>query len=238
MDVIPAIDLRGGRCVRLFQGDYDKETVFSEDPAATARRWRDLGATRLHTVDLDGAKDGVLTNAAAIRAIVRGVNLPVGMGGGLRTIETIAEVHGWGIDRLHLGTAAVRDPELVREACARFPNAVVVSVDARNGKVALDGWRTATDTDALDLIAEMAALGVPRFVYTDIARDGTNTEPNFAALAQVVAAAGRPVVAAGGVSKVEHLLRLRDLGVEGAIIGQALYTGAIDLPQALHALAA
>lgn len=236
MDIIPAIDLRGGRCVRLFQGDYDKETVFSDDPAATARRWRDLGASRLHVVDLDGAKDGVLTNADAIQSVLGAAGVPVGMGGGLRSMETIDLVRGWGIDRVHLGTAAARDPELVRQACARHPGAVVVSVDARDGKVAVDGWRTATSTDALDMIRAMLDLGVRRFVYTDISRDGTNTEPNFAALQQVVATAGCPVVAAGGVSSVAHLLRLRDIGVEGAIIGQALYTGELDLPEALRAL--
>lgn len=237
MDIIPAIDLRGGRCVRLFQGDYDKETVFSDDPAATAHRWRDLGAARLHVVDLDGAKDGVLTNADAIQAILGASGVPVGMGGGLRSMETIDLVRGWGIDRVHLGTAAARDPELVRLACAQHPGAVVVSVDARDGKVAVDGWRTATSTDALDMIRAMLDLGVRCFVYTDISRDGTNTEPNFAALQQVVATAGCPVVAAGGVSSVAHLLRLRDIGVEGAIIGQALYTGELDLPEALRALA-
>ncbi len=224
--------------MRLFQGDYDKETVFSDNPAATARRWRDLGATRLHVVDLDGAKDGVVTNADAIQAILRAVDLPVGMGGGLRSIETIDLVRGWGIDRVHLGTAAARDPELVRAACVQHPGAVVVSVDARDGKVAVDGWRTATSTDALDLIREMLELGVGRFVYTDISRDGTNTEPNFNALQQVVATASCPVVAAGGVTSVAHLQRLQTIGVEGAIIGQALYTGELNLPEALRALAA
>lgn len=237
MDIIPAIDLRGGKCVRLFQGDYAKETVFSDNPAAMAEKWVGLGAARLHVVDLDGAKDGVLTNEAAIQGILAAVTVPVGMGGGLRNLEVVRTVHGWGIDRLHLGTAAVRDPEVVRQACAAFPAAVVVSVDARNGKVALDGWTTDTETDALDLIRAMVDAGVPRFVYTDISRDGTNTEPNFDALAQVVAAAGRPIVAAGGISKVEHLQRLQDIGIEGAIIGQALYTGAIDLPEALRTLA-
>lgn len=238
MDIIPAIDLRGGRCVRLFQGDYARETVFSEDPGATARHWCELGAPRLHVVDLDGAKDGELTNGGAIREILAASTVPVGMGGGLRSLATIVEVRDWGIDRLHLGTAAVRDPGLVRTLTERFPETVVVSVDARNGKVALDGWTTNTETDALDLIKQMVDLGVQRFVYTDISRDGTNTEPNFEALRQVVAAAGRPIVAAGGISKVEHLRQLQNIGVEGAIIGQALYTGAISLPDALAALAA
>lgn len=224
--------------MRLFQGDYGRETVFSDDPVGMARRWRDLGARRLHVVDLDGARDGALANAGAVRAIVQAVDIPVSLGGGLRTLDAIATALGWGIERVHLGTAAARDPELVRQACARYRGAVVVSVDARDGKVAVEGWRTETETDALELVRAMRGLGVGRFVYTDISRDGTNTEPNFEALERVVAAAERPVIAAGGVSTVQHLERLRDIGVEGAIVGQALYTGRLSLPEALQALAA
>ncbi|MBI2885685.1 MAG: 1-(5-phosphoribosyl)-5-[(5-phosphoribosylamino)methylideneamino]imidazole-4-carboxamide isomerase [Chloroflexi bacterium] len=235
MDVIPAIDLRAGRCVRLYQGDYARETVFSQDPAGTARRWYQLGAARLHVVDLDGAAGGAMGNAEAIRAILRAVPIPVQVGGGIRTTAAIAEVLSWGTDRVILGSSAVLDPQMVAEACRAHPGAIVVSIDARDGQVAIQGWREATSLTALQLMRQMAELGVARFIYTDITRDGTITEPNFQALQELCRATGSPVIAAGGVSSVAHLSRLRQIGVEGAIVGQALYTGALDLKAALVA---
>ena len=237
MEVIPAIDLRAGRCVRLYQGDYSKETVFSDDPPAMARHWQELGASRLHVVDLDGAKEGYVVNEAAIRAIVKAADIPVELGGGVRSLETIGQALGWGVDRVVLGTAAVATPELVQAACRAHPGAVVVGVDARDGKVAVRGWLETTEQTAAALVAQMTELGVPRFIYTDISRDGTTTEPNFQALAELLSTTSRPIIASGGVSQLEHLERLALLGAEGAIVGQAIYTGALDLPQAVALVA-
>ena len=224
--------------MRLYQGDYNKETVFSHDPAAVARRWRELGATRLHVVDLDGAAAGRIVNQEAIQAILRAIPIPVELGGGIREFAAVEQVLGWGIDRVILGTVAVRQPALVKEACRNFPASIIVGVDARDGMVAVQGWRESTNISALQLIRQMEDLGVPRFDYTDISRDGTGTEPNYHALQEVVRATSRPVVAAGGVSTEQHLARLMELGVEGAIIGQALYTGALDLKRALAVVGA
>lgn len=236
MEVIPAIDLRGGRCVRLFQGDYARETVFSDDPPAMARHWADLGARRLHLVDLDGAASGQVVNAGPIQEIAEAIAIPVELGGGLRDIESIRRVFSWGVDRVVLGTVAITDPGLVDAACAEFPGRIVVGVDARHGKVAINGWLETTAMDAAELVAAMAARGATRFIYTDISRDGTATAPNFGAIRQLIAGTGRPIIASGGVARVEHLVRLRDAGAEGAILGQALYTGAIDLGAALAAV--
>ncbi|MBI4497738.1 MAG: 1-(5-phosphoribosyl)-5-[(5-phosphoribosylamino)methylideneamino]imidazole-4-carboxamide isomerase [Chloroflexi bacterium] len=238
MEVIPAIDLRDGRCVRLVQGDYQRETVYSDDPAAVARRWQDLGAPRLHVVDLDGAAGGAPRNLAAIRAILDAVRLPVQVGGGIRSLEVAGRLLGLGVDRVVFGTVAVRQPELVADACRQFgPAAVVVGVDARNGQVAVSGWREQESLAATDLVRQMEAIGVQRFVYTDIARDGTLAGPNLDALAALVAQTPARVIASGGVSGVEDIRRLRPLGVEGVIVGRALYTGDLDLPAALRAAA-
>ncbi len=238
MEVIPAIDLRGGQCVRLYQGDYSKETVFSTDPASVARTWRDRGATRLHVVDLDGAAEGRIVNQEAIQSILRAVPIPVELSGGIRDMEAIDLVLSWGVDRVSLGTVAVRQPQLVREACRKYPNLIIIGVDAKDGRVAVQGWRETTDVTALQLIKQMEDLGVPRFSYTDISRDGTGTEPNYQALEEVIRATSKPVIAAGGVSSEQHLQRLKEIGAEGAIIGQALYTGVLDLKRALAVAAA
>ncbi|MEK7216590.1 MAG: 1-(5-phosphoribosyl)-5-[(5-phosphoribosylamino)methylideneamino]imidazole-4-carboxamide isomerase [Chloroflexota bacterium] len=236
MELIPAIDLRAGRCVRLFQGDYARETVFSDDPPAMARHWRDQGATRLHVVDLDGAASGRVVNTSAIQAIVATAGIPVQLGGGIRDIAAVNMLLGWGVDRVVLGTAAVRDPGLVERVCSSYPERIVVGIDARDGRVAVNGWLEATTMDVAELAAQMVQRGVPRFIYTDISRDGKLTEPNFEGLAQVMRA-GRPVIASGGVGRVGDLVRLRAAGAEGAIVGQALYTGAITVGAALAALA-
>lgn len=202
-----------------------------------ARHWKQQGAHRLHVVDLDGAASGRLVNTAAIKLLVSAVDIPVELGGGIRDLDAVRTVLGWGVDRVILGTAAVHNPELVEDACAAFPERIVIGVDARDGKVAVNGWLETTTVDAWELAAEMAARGAPRFIYTDISRDGTVTEPNFDALAQLLLRVDRPVIASGGVSRVEHLVRLKALGAEGAIVGQALYTGAISVAAALEALA-
>ncbi|MEI6777907.1 MAG: 1-(5-phosphoribosyl)-5-[(5-phosphoribosylamino)methylideneamino]imidazole-4-carboxamide isomerase [Chloroflexales bacterium] len=236
MDIIPAIDLKDGRCVRLYQGDFAQATVYGDDPVAMARRWADLGATRLHVVDLDGAKSGRPVNTDAVRGIVRALKIPVQLGGGLRREEDIVTALALGVERVILGTAAVEHAGLVAQMVARFGEQIIVGVDARNGMVATDGWTSTADVRATDLIERMAILGVRRIIYTDISRDGTLTEPNFTAMAELIRPDGPAIIASGGIAVSEHLLRLAHLGAEGAIVGKALYTGAIDLEQALAAL--
>ena len=234
MEIIPAIDIKGGKCVRLYQGDYSQETVFSEDPVSIALHWQSSGASRLHLVDLDGAKVGEPRHLDIIREIVRAIQLPIQLGGGIRSLETVEQVLRIGVQRAILGTAAAEEPELVKEACHRFGEAIVVGIDARDGYVAIQGWQRRTDITALEMIKQMSALGVSRFIYTDISRDGTLTEPNFKAIAELLAGTNLPLIASGGISSLEHLYRLSQLGVEGAIVGRALYTGDIDLKEAIQ----
>ncbi len=239
MEVIPAIDLRGGRCVRLYQGDYDRETVFSDDPLEVARRWVELGARRLHVIDLDGARSGEQPNAEAAYRIAVEAGVPVQLGGGIRTVKSARQAIERGIDRVLLGTAAVEEPDLLRELVDELgPERVVVTVDARGGKVALKGWTETSEMEAEQLIRDMRAVGVGRYLYTDISRDGTLTEPNFDAMEGLTAMSDVKIIAAGGISSVEHLLRLSEIGVESAVVGTAIYTGDIDLGQAITALGA
>ncbi|MFH1560270.1 MAG: 1-(5-phosphoribosyl)-5-[(5-phosphoribosylamino)methylideneamino]imidazole-4-carboxamide isomerase [Chloroflexota bacterium] len=234
MEVIPSIDLRGGRCVRLYQGDYGKETVYSDDPLGVALRWQEMGAPRIHIVDLDGAASGIQTNLEVVKRLGDSMNVPLQVGGGIRDMNSVEKILGMGVQRIVLGTSAVDAPSLVEQACRRFgPEAVIVGVDARDGLVATRGWRESSSITALDLIHRMTALGVKRFIYTDISRDGTLTEPNFQAIEEVMKGCDAALVAAGGVSSIEHLERLASLGVEGAIIGKALYTGDVDLKEAI-----
>jgi phosphoribosylformimino-5-aminoimidazole carboxamide ribotide isomerase len=237
MDIIPAIDLKGGRCVRLYQGDFDKVTVFSDDPAEIARRWEGEGARRIHVVDLDGAKGGRRINLEALTNILSAVHVPVQSSGGIRTYEDAQQALDMGVDRVVLGTVAVEESDLVAKLCQDFGREkLIVSADARDGKVTTWGWVESTQLEATVFLNEMASLGVERFVYTDIARDGTLTEPNFAAVQRLVEETGKKIIAAGGISSVEHLVRLAEAGVEGAIIGRAIYTGDLDLKQALERL--
>ena len=236
MEIIPAIDIRGGRCVRLYQGDYGRETVFADDPVEVALRWQDEGASRLHVVDLDGAREGRPVNAELVGRIVAVASVPVQVGGGLRDMPAIQRYLETGVDRVVLGTAAVRDRTLLAEALAQYGQRIVVSVDARAGQVAVQGWEQETQQAAAALIAELTALGVPRFVYTDTARDGTLEGPNFAAIEILVAGVRAPVIYAGGVSSIDDLVRLAPLGLEGAIVGKALYTGDVILREALEVL--
>ncbi|MGB9886195.1 MAG: 1-(5-phosphoribosyl)-5-[(5-phosphoribosylamino)methylideneamino]imidazole-4-carboxamide isomerase [Moorellales bacterium] len=240
MLVIPAIDLRSGRCVRLFQGRADRETVYSDDPVAVARRWEAEGATWLHVVDLDGAFTGRPQNWEVVRQIVAAVSIPVELGGGIRTWEEVEGAIALGVKRVILGTAAVTQPELVRRACAVFGEAVAVSLDAKEGRVAVAGWETTAGASVLDLAISLREWGLARIIYTDVRRDGTLTGPNLEATRAVARASGLKVIAAGGVSSLEDIRALKELeplGVEGVIVGQALYTGALDLKAAL-ALAA
>lgn len=238
MQVIPAVDIRGGRCVRLTQGDYARETVFEDDPVIAARRWADLGAERIHVVDLDGARDGKQANAAIVHAIAQAVACPVQTGGGVRNLEAFQAAIAGGLDRVAVGTAAVKDPEFLRQAIEAAPEQLIVSVDARDGRVSLEGWTEGTDLDAVGFIEELAGRGVQRIVYTDISRDGVAGSPNFEMYEQLTSKVPLAVVAAGGVSRVDDLRRLAECGVEGAIIGRALYTGDIDLREALEVVAA
>ncbi len=237
MLVIPAIDIKDGKCVRLYQGDYSKVTVFSEDPVQMARHWQDLGAPLLHVVDLDGAKAGHVVNWEAIRAILREVEISVEVGGGIRDVDTAEELVLDGAFRVIFGTVALRDPGLIQEAAMRLGEAVVVGIDARDGLVATHGWFNISDIRAYDFARAMVGIGVTRIIYTDIERDGTLTEPNFTAIAEMVATVPVPIIASGGISKVEHLEVLRDMGVEGAIVGRALYEGKIDFEEAMERVA-
>jgi phosphoribosylformimino-5-aminoimidazole carboxamide ribotide isomerase len=235
-EIIPAIDIRDGRCVRLYQGDYRQETVFSEDPVEMALEWQSRGAPRLHIVDLDGAAKGEVVNLDIITEIARAVLVPTQLGGGIRRMETVEQMLKAGIERVILGTAAVEDPQLIEQACRRFRESVIVSIDARDGYLATRGWLRDTDMRAIELAKFMVGVGVRRFVYTDIGRDGTLTEPNFSATAELINSIKEPVIAAGGISSLNHLKMLKSLGAEGAIIGKALYTGDIDLKQALNTI--
>ena len=237
MEVIPAIDLKGGRCVRLYQGDYSRETVFSDDPLEVAKRWVDAGARRLHVIDLDGAKSGEQPNAEAAYKIAGASGVPVQLGGGIRTVQSARQAIARGIGRVLIGTAAVEDPDMLRELVEELgPERVVVTVDARGGMVALNGWTETSEVEAEALIKEMRGVGVSRYLYTDISRDGTLTEPNFDALDGLTAISDVKIIAAGGISSVDHLVRLSEIGVESAVVGTAIYTGDIDLGQALKAL--
>lgn len=229
MYVIPAIDLKDGKCVRLYQGDYSQVTVYSEDPARMAAAWQSQGAVMLHIVDLDGAAAGAIRNLAVIQGICEAVNIPVELGGGIRDLDTIEQLLTTGIERAILGTAAVENPDLVRDACERWGERIVVGIDAREGLVATRGWKETSAVPALDLARQMVALGAQRFIYTDISRDGTLTEPNYAAIRSLVQAVPVPVVASGGVASVEHIKHLQATGAEAVIVGKALYTGGFDL---------
>jgi len=236
VEVIPAIDLRNDKCVRLYQGDYRRETVFSEDPVGIALRWQSLGACRLHVVDLDGAAKGESRQMDVIRSIVEAVRVPVQVGGGIRRLETVEQLLEMGVRRVILGTAAVENIQLVTEACRKVGEAIIIGLDARDGYIATHGWQEKSAITPVELIRETAALGAQRFIFTDIRRDGTLTQPNFEALAELVNQTALPVIASGGISSITHLRQLSQIGVEGAIVGRALYTGDIELQEALAAL--
>ena len=236
MEIIPSIDLKAGRCVRLYQGDYQRETVFSDDPATVAQSWEDQGAVRLHLVDLDGALVGSPTHFEAISAIVRRLTIPVQVGGGIRDMDSARRVMETGAARLVIGTAAVENPTLVERLCDSYGSeSVVVALDARDGMVSIKGWLEQTSATATGLAKQMADLGIVRVLYTDISRDGTMTEPNFAANAELVGTTGLAVLASGGIASVEHIRRLASTGVEGGIVGRALYDGTLDLYTAMEA---
>lgn len=238
MIVFPAIDIRGGKCVRLLEGRFDAETIFADDPAEMARRWAAEGAEYLHVVDLDGARAGAPQNLAIVKRIVAVTGLPVQLGGGIRSLESIAAILAAGVARVILGSVAVKEPELVKAACKTYGERIVVGIDARDGVAAVEGWGVSGGVRAEELAARMAAAGVARIIYTDISRDGTLGGVNVAATRALAKAAGIPVIASGGVASVEDIAAVRAAeadGVEGVIVGKALYTGAVSLPAALKA---
>jgi len=239
-ELIPAIDLLGGQCVRLAQGRYDAATVYDADPAAAARRFAAHAVPRLHVVDLDGARAGRPINAVAVRAIAAAAGaIPVQLGGGLRDLDAVEAAFDAGIDRAVLGTAALRDPELVRGAARRFPGRIAVGLDAVDGRVAVEGWLSAGEATALEVAKRFEDAGVAAIVHTDIARDGMLAGPNLEASAALADAVSIPVIVSGGVSSEDDLVaaaRLAPRGVAGAIVGRALYTGAVDLASALRRL--
>ncbi len=240
MIIIPAIDIKQGRCVRLLQGEMDKETVFSDDPAAMARRWEDEGAELIHVVDLDGAVEKKPKNLDAIRAIVRQAGIPIQVGGGIRDMETIGMYFDIGVKRVVIGSEAVHNPDLVRKACGKWPGRIVVGIDARGGMVAIEGWTQTTDVPAGELGKQFEDAGVAAINFTDIERDGMRSGPNIEATRDLARAVNIDVVASGGVSSmqdIENLAPLEAEGVVGVISGRALYDGSLDLRQALAWLA-
>ncbi|ERN40404.1 phosphoribosylformimino-5-aminoimidazole carboxamide ribotide isomerase [Rubidibacter lacunae KORDI 51-2] len=239
MDVIPAIDLLNGQCVRLYQGDYERSQVFGDDPVAVARRWETTGAASLHVVDLDGAKEGTPINHDAIAAIVRAIEIPVQVGGGLRDRDRVKQLFDLGVSRAIVGTIAVEQPELVAHLCEEYPEQIIVGIDARQGRVATRGWLETSELAATDLARQAADWGAAAVVYTDIHRDGTLSGPNLDALRALASAIDVPAIASGGIGSVSNLLSLlalEPIGVCGAIVGRALYTGDIDLAEALRAV--
>ena len=236
MIIYPAIDIRGGRCVRLTEGRFDAETVFADDPAEMALKWAGLGAEFLHLVDLDGALAGEGKNVPVIERILQSVSIPVQLGGGIRNLETIEKLLSLGVSRLILGSAAVKNPQLVEEACKKYPGHIAVGIDAKNGDVAIEGWGKGSGVAATELAKKMAAYGVETIIDTDISRDGMLSGVNVEATAALARACGVPIIASGGVASIEDIRRVKAVesdGVQGCIIGKAIYTGAVDLKAAL-----
>lgn len=233
MTIYPAVDIKDGRCVRLRQGSYSDMTVFGDDPLEMALRWQKAGARFLHVVDLDGARGRGSINRELIGRIIKALDIPVQTGGGIRTMADIDEVLSLGAARVILGTSAVRDPGLVEQAVAKYGGRIAVGIDARNGLVAIEGWEQTSQLTAVAFARRMERLGVETIIYTDIARDGMLTGPNLEAMGEMQRSVSMAVIASGGVSSIDDLIRLKQTGVAGAIVGKAIYTGAIDLEEAL-----
>lgn len=237
--IYPAIDIRGGKCVNLIQGDYNRETVYRDNPAETAQEWEVQGTAWIHLVDLDGAKAGHPINEALIGEIARGVKIPVQAGGGLRTEKDVERLLSLGVSRVIIGTAAIENRDFVNQVLKRYGDKIAIGIDARNGYVATRGWLETSEMKAEDLAVELAEQGATTFIFTDISRDGMMGGPNVEATVRLAKISGQAVIASGGVSKFDDLKRLaehRQDGVAGAIIGKALYTGSIDLKAALEQL--
>ncbi len=229
MRIYPAIDIKDGKCVRLFKGRFDEVTVYGDDPAAMAKKWESLGGSYIHVVDLDGALKGHGVNAEVIKRICASVNVPVQTGGGIRTMEDIKYKLSCGIDRVIIGTKAVTDSEFVKRAVDKYKEKIVIGIDAKDSMVAIEGWEQVSDFTAVEFAKKMESIGVQTIVYTDIATDGTLAGPNVAAMAEMASSVKMDVIASGGVGSIEHIRALEPTGVEGVIVGKALYTGAVDL---------
>ena len=235
MQVWPAIDLRGGNCVRLEQGDYQRETVFGDDPVAMAQRWVAAGARHLHLVDLDGARDGKAGNRNAVQSIVSAIDIPCQLGGGVRDEATIRELFELGLSRVVVGTAALKEPDWFRQMCGKYPQQIVLGIDARDGRVATEGWLETSDTDAIELATGFAGEPLAAIVFTDIATDGMLAGPNVEAMQRMQAAVELEVIASGGVTTADDVARLASAGLSGCIIGRSLYAGKLTLEDALAA---
>ena len=236
MVIFPAIDIRGGKCVRLFKGDFAQETVFSDKPEEMAAKWEAQGGKFLHLVDLDGALAGKSVSLDVVKRIVDTVKIPVELGGGIRTMENIDEVLSLGVQRVILGSVAVKNPALVKEACQKYGDRVVVGIDAKDGIVAVDGWGVSGDVEVTVLAKEMAKAGVKTIIYTDISRDGTLSGVNVEATARLARESGVKIVASGGVKSLDDikaLLPYEKDGIEGVIVGKSIYTGSLDLQEAI-----
>ena len=237
MIVIPAVDIKEGKCVRLYQGRMEAETVFSDDPAAMAKRWEDEGAEIIHVIDLDGAVEKSPQNLDSIKKIIHSVNVPIQVGGGIRNEATVRMFLDLGIKKVIIGTEAIKNPKFVKDACDAFPNKIVVGIDARNGLVAIEGWTKTTRTKAVDLAKKFEDCGVAAINFTDIHRDGMQTGPNIDETRRLAEAVSIPVIASGGVSKIEdikNLMSLKEVGVVGVITGRALYSGSLNLRAAIE----
>lgn len=239
MEIIPAIDLLDGKCVRLNQGNYNKVTNFNSNPISQALKWQELGATRLHLVDLDGAKTGLPVNDSTIKEINSVLDIPIQIGGGIRTLERAEELLKFGLDKIILGTVAIENPELVRTLAERNPDKVIVGIDAKNGKVATRGWLAESEIKANELAKELSSIDIASIISTDIETDGTLEGPNISYLEQIATASEKPVIASGGVGSISDLLSIKMLenkGISAVIVGRALYEGTIDFKEALNAV--
>lgn len=233
MIIYPAIDIMGGKCVRLIQGQFNKETVYSDNPIETALKWESMGSEYLHLIDLDGAKTGEPQNTSTITEIVSKLRIPIQLGGGIRTMDTIDLFLSCGVERVILGTSAVRNSKFVKEALREFGSKIVIGIDAKGGIVAIEGWAKTSEFTAIDFAQEMGQLGAEIIIYTDISKDGMLAGPNIKTTKEMIKAVDIEVIASGGVSTIEDIKNLKNIGASGAIIGKALYTGKIELKQAL-----
>ncbi|AKL93700.1 1-(5-phosphoribosyl)-5-[(5-phosphoribosylamino)methylideneamino] imidazole-4-carboxamide isomerase HisA [Clostridium aceticum] len=231
MIIYPAIDIKDGKCVRLTQGKFDEEKVYFENPQQVAKLWQQKGAEILHVVDLDGALEGRSKNLSVIQEIVNSVNIPVQLGGGIRSLETIKALMALGVDRVIIGTKAIQDKAMLKEAVEAYGDKIIVSIDAKDGYVAIDGWTKTSEVSAIDFASEIEKIGVATIVYTDIARDGMLKGPNFEAIQHLQSHVKVNIIASGGVSSLEDLKKLSEIGVAGAIVGKALYEGKVDLEE-------
>lgn len=236
MNIYPAIDIKDGKCVRLIQGDMNKATVYDEVPVRAAVKWQDIGAACLHVVDLDGAVNGKMCNTKTVEDIIKSINIPVQLGGGIRDMDTIEALLDIGVEKVILGTAALKSPDLVRQAVEKYPCNIVIGIDARDGYVAVEGWQKTSGVKALNLAKQMESLGIKTVVFTDIWRDGMLQGPNFSGIVEIIENTSLEIIASGGISRMEHLLKLKKMGASGAIVGKALYTGDISLEESISVL--